>query len=723
MKLQFCLCLAAFVVTGGSGSAAPAAATEQVIAINTKRSALVLLAAKNGTLYQVSFGRAPATPAAPPRAPDRYDEVFPCYGSGYMLEPALQATHSDGNTSTELMYVSHESVTRNDNITETRIRLRDRHYPFFIVLCYRCYREEDVIEQWTEITHEESGPVTLGRFASAAPRLQASNYWVTQFYGDVLREGELVEEQLTPGLKILDSKLAVRAHLYRPPAFVLALDQSAQEESGEAIGGTLAWSGNFQFAFDLDWQRRLRVLAGINPLGAQYRLKREKTFTTPAMLWSWSDRGKGQVSRNFHRWARRYGIRDGAKPRPVLLNNWETTYFNFDERKLLSLFDGGKDLGVDLFLLDDGWFSDKDPNNVQRIGLGDWEVNRKILPHGLPFLVDEARKRGLGFGIWVEPESLHLGSRLYREHPDWILRQSHRDLQAPNQQLLLDLTRPEVREFVWGVVDRVLGETPGLAYLKWDANRTAPQPGSAYLPPEEQQHVPIDYQWALYDIMRRMAEKYPQVTTMLCSGGGGRVDYGSMKYFHSFWPSDGTDPLQRIYTQWGFSHLFPGWALSAHITSMGHRPTKFAVDVALNGALGIDRDVANLAAADRATLRQGIQVYRTRIRDLVQHGDLYRLESPSSGKRAALSYVSEDRMTAAVLIYQLGETAFGPIKLRGLDPAVRYKVREINLPEGRKSALAIDGKTLSGADLMSFGFPSPLRRALESAVIELVADK
>ncbi|MDB6092686.1 MAG: alpha-galactosidase [Verrucomicrobia bacterium] len=704
------------------GAAEATPSSGKFIAITTHRSALVFFADQTGVLYQRSFGRIPVTPGKSLPDSTRYEEALPCYGSGYLLEPALQVVHADGNTSTELRYVAHESSAESANVSVTRIHLRDRYYDFFVDLCFRTYAAEDVIEQWTEISNRESAPVTLGRFASAAPKFQASSYWVSQFYGDVLREGELVEERLAPGLKILDSKLTVRAHLNRNPSFMLSLDGPAQEETGEVIGGTLAWSGNFSFGFDVDSDARLRVLAGISPLGAERRLQPGKTFVTPAMLWSWSAAGKGQVSRNFHRWARRYGIRDGDKPRPVLLNNWETTFFDFNETKLLALFDGARDLGIDLFLLDDGWFSDKDPKNHERIGLGDWQTNPRILPHGLSFLADQAHQRGFGFGIWMEPESVHLGSKLYRDHPDWIMRQPHRELQAPNTQLLLDLTRPETRDYVWKAIDRVLGENPGITYLKWDANRVAPQPGSSFLPADEQQHLPVDYQRALYEIMQRMKEKYPNVTAMLCAGGGGRVDYAALKYFHSFWPSDSTDPLQRIYIQWGYSHLFPAWALSSHITSMGHRPMKFSIDVAFTGALGIDRDVAKMSEDDHVALKQGVRVYREHVRDLVQHGDLYRLESPYDNKRAVLSYIAEDRTRALVFLYQLRETAMGPVKLRGLDPTRLYRAHELNLPRGEKSRLAIEDRVVGGDELMTTGFASPLRRAIESAVIEFTTE-
>ncbi len=712
--------IAAFVP--GLVSAADEAPAGRVIAIATGHTALVLWAAADGRLSQLDFGPVPGDDASPRAAPDRADEYHPPYGNGYVLEPALQVVHADGNTSTELAFVRCEASAVDADVTLTRIELRDRFYPFTVTLCYRAYRDEDVIEAWTEIRHEESDAVTLLRFASSAPLIKADSYWLTQLQGDYLREADLVEERLTPGIKILDSKLGVRADQMRNPSFLLSLDGPAREETGTIIGGTLAWSGSFQFAFDLDSRNRLRALGGINPLGAAYHLASGRTFTTPAMLWTFSAAGKGGMSRNLHRWARRYGIRDGDQPRPVLLNNWEATHMDFDEQKIVSLFDGAQALGAELFLLDDGWFGNQHPRNSDHAGLGDWQVNAKKLPHGLSFLADDAKRRGLGFGIWLEPEMVNPASDLYEQHPDWIIAQPHRELNLSRNQLVLDLTRPAVQGFVRQVLDDTLGSNPGITYVKWDANRYVTQPGSSYLPAGEQQHLLVDYQWALYAAMRHMAETYPGVRAMLCAGGSGRVDYGALRYFHSFWPSDNTDPAQRVFIQWGFSHFYPASTISAHVTAMGDRPLKFALDVAMSGALGIDRDVARWSADERRQVATAVTLYKERVRDLVTRGDLYRLQSPYERPQAALSYVSPDRMHAVVFIYRLGETAFPPVKLRGLDPERRYRVHEVNLPPGRNSRLALHDRVVSGATLMADGFAAPLRRSLESAVIEVVAE-
>jgi alpha-galactosidase len=720
MRVSSCLRLSAVFVTLG---VSVLATDPQIIRVTTARSALTLLAASDGRVYQLEYGRLGRPVPSAPRTPSRDDETFPPYGNGYILEPALQVVHGDGNTSTDLAYESHQSTNPEAGVIHTTIRLKDSHYPFRVSLHFKAHHAEDVIEQWTEIAHDETAPVTLGRFASAAPVFRAGGYWLTQFHGNYMREAELAEEKLAPGLKILDSKLGVRAHQMRNPSFILALDDTAREDAGEVIGGTLAWSGSFQFSFDVDYHNRLRVLCGINPLGSAYRLPAGQSFTTPAMLWTWSGAGKGQVSRNFHRWARRAGIRDGAKPRPVLLNNWEATFMDFDEQKIVSLFDGARDLGVDLFLLDDGWFGNKHPRDNDRTGLGDWEVNAKKLPNGLTHLATEAQKRGIGFGLWIEPEMVNPRSELFEQHPDWVIRQPHRELLFGRNQLVLDLTRPAVQEFARGVIDRTFGPNPGIAYTKWDCNRFVTQPGSPWLPPDQQQHLLIDYQWALYDLMRHMAEKYPQIMAMVCAGGSGRVDYGALKYFHSFWPSDNTDPLQRIYIQWGFGHIFPANAISAHVTDMGHKPLKLALDVALSGAFGVDRDVSRWTPAEREQVAAAVRLYKERLRDLVGQGDLYRLQSPYEQPQAALSYVSADRSHAVVFAYKLRESATPAVKPQGLDPVKRYRVREINLAAGAKSRLGLNEQVIDGATLMADGFSSPLRRPLESAVIEFLEEK
>ena len=691
------------------------------IRIATAHSVLMLCVGADHRIYEVHYG-APENEVTATNVLARETELYPPFGDGFILEPALEATHTDGNTSTDLNYQRHETTTISPDVTLTRIELKDPAYPFFVTLCFEAYSNEDVIAEWSEIRNGEDGAVTLARFASAAPQFIAKEYWLTQFHGDYKREATMDEEKLGPGIKILDSNLGVRADRFCIPSFILSLNGPAQEESGEAVGGSLEWSGSFQLAFELDFKNRLRALCGINPLGEQYRLKSGETFTTPAMLWTWSDHGEGQVSRNFDNWARRYGIRDGDKPRPVLLNNWEATDMNFNEQLIVSLFDGAKEIGADTFLLDDGWFGNAHPRDNDHAGLGDWQANTNKLPHGLAYLTSEAKQRGLNFGIWIEPEMVNPESDLFEKHPDWAIQQPHREFIYGRNQLDLDLSNPKVQDFVWGVVSNTLS-TPGVSYVKWDANRFVSQPGSTYLPPDEQSELLIKYNFALYDVMSNMAKTFPDVMGMACSGGGGRVDYGSLKYFDSFWPSDNTDPRSRVFIQWGFSHFFPAEAIAAHVTRMGNRPLKFAVDVAMSGALGVDMDLRKLSPDELHQLAASIALYKKEIRDVVEQGDLYRLESPYDHPRAALDYVSADKSRAVLFVYQLTNAPATAVKPAGLDPQKEYLVSEVNLPAGASSKLADDGKTIDGATLMRDGLVPPCQNEFDSAVIELVSQK
>ena len=694
----------------------------RLITISTAHSALQLFVADDGRLYQLGYGK-PSDPSLPAKTLARENEFYPPSGDGFILEPALQATHADGNTSTELIWQQHTTTELDTNVALTRIELKDPSYPFFATLNFKTYRAEDLIQQWVEVHHQENGWVTLYRFASSGILLpKANTYWLTHFHGDWADEAQWIEEPLTSGMKVLDSKIGVRAHQYRTPSFMLSLNQPAEEESGEVFAGSLGWSGSFQLAFEVDMHNRLRGLTGINPFGSQYRLASGQTFETPMMLWSWSDRGKGQLSRNFHRWARRYGIRDGDKPRPVLLNNWEATGFNFNENRIVSLFDGAKELGTETFLLDDGWFGNRHPRNDDHAGLGDWQVNTNKLPHGLSFLANEANKRGVNFGIWLEPEMVNPKSDLFERHPEWAVAQPHRDPILGRNQRVLDLSRPEVREFTWKVIDDTLGPNRAISYVKWDCNCYITQPGSTWLKPEDQTHLLIDYQRSLYDVMGRMAAHYPQVMVMLCSGGAGRLDYGALKYFHAFWPSDNTDPARRIFIQWGFSHFFPANTFAAHVTRMGNRPLKFALDVGMSGAMGLDLDVGKLMADDRQLIARAVALYKDRLRPIVQQGDLYRLESPYQQPRATLDFVSADLSQAVLFVYQLKETDGSSVKLRGLDPARRYRVQEVNLQPGQISKLAKDGQIIDGATLMRDGLDSPCRAPLTSALIELTSE-
>ncbi len=695
---------------------------EAPIIVNTKNVALVLKVADDH-LYQAYFG--PAMNGKQDYlsiAVDRSSQAYSTSGMTNRFNAALRVTHADGNPSLNLEYVDHQSEKIANDIQLTQIKLKDPKYPFEVTLYYKAFYEENVIKTWSVIHHEEKAPVMLHEFGSANLYLNADDYWLTHFHGDRTEEMQVQTDKLTSGIKIIDSKLGTRATKYQNPGFLLSAGRPSTENTGDVLAGTLAWSGNFRLSFEIDNKGKLHIIPGINPFASDYPLGPETDFETPAFIFTYSTKGKGQASRNIDRWARRYGILDGTGPRLTLLNNWEATYFDFNEDKLIHLFDQAKEIGVDMFLLDDGWFGNKYPRNNDEAGLGDWQVNKKKLPHGIGYLVKQATARGLKFGIWIEPEMVNPKSELYENHQDWIIKLPNRPENYHRDQLVLDLTNPEVQDFVYNIIDGLMTKHPGIAYFKWDCNRIFSNEYSPYLG-KVQSKIYVDYVRGLYDVMQRVREKYPDLPMMLCSGGGGRVDYGALKYFTEFWPSDNTNPMDRIMIQWGYSYLYPAIATCAHVTESGDYSLKFKIDVAMMGKLGFDMEFDKLSNSEISFIQQAVATYN-QIKSIVWYGDVYRLINPYEGNRAALMYVAEDKDRAVVFTYSMHDILNPvtlPVRLNGLDPDKNYRVKEINLSEGKKSRCPESGKVYSGSYLMNVGIHSPIRGEAQSAVFELSA--
>ncbi|MDR0799514.1 MAG: alpha-galactosidase, partial [Dysgonamonadaceae bacterium] len=526
------------------------------IVIRTQNTCLVYQINDKNKVCQSYYGKA-LDAADCELVPVSNDEILLTFGTNYVHQPAVRAVHSDGNTSTELVFDRSEVRRLNDNQVQTDIYLKDTYFPFYVKVSFQTYEKEDIIAQWTEYSHGESGRVTLYDFASSCLSFRANDYYMTQFYGNWADEMHLRETRLPRGITTVDSKLGVRSNEYAHALFYMALDKPAEETSGRIVGGALAWPGSFALNFSIDNQDKLRIITGINSFAGQYLLEKGETLATPALLYTYSDEGKGIISRRFHRWARQYGVYHGAKPHLTLMNNWEATYFDFNSQVLTGIIDDAAQMGFDLFLLDDGWFGTKYPRNNDDAGLGDWEVNRTKLPEGLGYLVQECSKRNIQFGIWLEPEMVNPQSELYEKHPDWVITQPHRPLDLSRNQLILDLCNPKVQDYVFGIVDKTLTETPGIAYVKWDCNRFITNSGSFYLSKDKQSHLWIEYTRGLMKVLKRVREKYPDLIIMGCSGGGGRIDYGTLPYFDEFWVSDNTDALDRIYIQWGVGQFFP----------------------------------------------------------------------------------------------------------------------------------------------------------------------
>jgi len=697
------------------------------IIISTASNALVYKVDKNNKLRQCYYG---GKLAASDYASIQVSSIdaYPAFGTSYTNEAALRAVHADGNTSTELIFDSYTTERAGDGVELTTILLKDTYFPFQVKLCFKAYQKDNVIEQWSEIRHTEKKPVTLFNFASSHVTFTNPAYYLTQFFGNWAEEMKMEEVKLTRGVKVLDSKLGVRSDQFAHACFMLSLNQTAQENAGEVIGGTLAWPGSWNITFDVDPQNNLHVLSGINSYASQYKLKPNTVFKTPSFLYTYSADGTGTVTRNFHRWAKQYGIYRGDKTRTTLLNNWEATYFNFNEEILSKIIKDASDMGFELFLLDDGWFGEKYPRNDDTQGLGDWMVNKKKLPNGIGYLVSEAKKNNIKFGLWLEPEMVNPKSELYEKHPDWVIGQPNRPLDLQRNQLILDLSNPKVQEYVFSVIDKTLSENPGIAYLKWDCNRFMTNSGSYFLSAENQSHLFIDYVHGLFSVLDRVRAKYKDVSMMLCSGGGGRIDYATLPYFDEFWISDNTDALDRIFIQWGTTQFFPAMALASHVSAVPNgitgrsEPLKFRFDVAMSAKLGMDLQPKDMTPADREFSKKAIQEYYG-IRGIVQFGDLYRLLSPYTNTRTALMYVSENKKEAVVFAYLLKKTIAGnsqPLVLNGLDPLKTYTVTEVNKdPTSYSWFTPLEGKSFTGSFLMNYGLRFTMYNEYDSKIIKL----
>ncbi|MGN6419599.1 MAG: alpha-galactosidase [Pseudobacter sp.] len=703
---------------------------QTVIPITTGSNALVLEANKEKDLSVIYFGKKlvneqeyKMVSSVYRQTGDYSEQLNAAYtpaGSRNMVEPAITVVHADGNRSLDLRYVTHEQKQQADNVSLYVITLKDPVYDFEVKLHYKVYPRQDVIEQWSVIRHTEKGNVVLEKFASANLYLKAQGFWLNQYHGDWAKEMQPEETRITHGIKTIDTKLGTRTNLFLPSVFMVSLGKPATEDEGTVLYGTLAYSGNFRTDLELDFQDNLRIISGINNYASPYTLKPGEEFVTPSFIHTLSDKGKGQASRQLHDWARNYRLLDGKGTRLTLLNNWEATYFDFNESKLKELLRDTKKLGVDLFLLDDGWFANKYPRNDDKAGLGDWQENKSKLPNGVVSLVKEAAKNDVKFGIWVEPEMVNPKSELYEKHPDWVVRQPARNEHYFRNQLVLDLTNPTVQDFVFSVVDDLFKKNPGLAYIKWDCNAVIYNAHSAYLG-KNQGHFYIEYMRGLYNVLKRLREKYPTVPMMLCSGGGGRVDYEALRYFTEYWPSDNTDPLERIFMQWEYSYFYPAIASANHVTDWGKQPIKFRTDVAMMGKLGFDIVVSHLSAKDLAFCQNAIKEYNA-FKPLIYQGDQFRLADPRKGSVASVAYLNKEQSEAVIFNYMVssryGEGSVYPIRLKGLDPAAMYSLQEICLYPGTKTS--IDGsKQYSGEFLMKIGFNPELSTSRTSVVLKL----
>ena len=691
--------------------------------IATPGTELVLKAENGGTLQVMYFGNrlSDVDFANLEFAGTPNQDAYQAYGFNCASEASIGVTHMDGNMSTVLAI---ESVTQTDEPTAkvTKVRMKDTVYPFYVTVCYRAYQDVDMIETWTEIENLEKKPVTLTRYDSGFLPFRVGDVWLSHLHGTWAAEGLLVQEPLERGMTVIKNKDGTRNAHTDHAEVMFSLDGKPQENNGRVIGAALCYSGNYELRIDTRDMDYHQFYAGINPDNSPYTLASKEVFKTPELALTFSDEGLSGASRNFHRWGRKYKLAHGDTPRKILLNSWEGVYFDINEPGMDQMMADIASMGGELFVMDDGWFGEKYPRLVDNSSLGDWKVDKNKLPNGIGWLVSQAHKHGIKFGIWIEPEMTNSISELYEKHPEWVIKAPEREpvLGRGGTQLVLDLSNPEVQDFVFKVLDDIMVENPEIDYIKWDANMPISNHGSQYLPKDKQGHLYIEYHRGFAKVLDRVRAKYPDLTIQACGSGGGRANWGFLPWFDEFWVSDNTDALQRIYMQWGTSYFFPAIAMASHISAAPNHTVfrttsmKYRVDVAMSGRLGMEIQPKNMTQQEKDLCRKAIAEYKE-IRPVVQLGDLYRLVSPYDGHNmASLMYVSPEK-SHAVFYWWKTETFYDDhlprVRMAGLDPDKNYKIRELNRIDN--VPLSFEGKTFSGKFLMETGLEMPLKHIVD----------
>lgn len=656
-------------------------------------------------------------------------ESYPVFGLNTPGERAMAVAHPDGNMSLDLV-VEQVKQYVSDEAAMTEIRMKDLVYPFALKQIFKAYKGTDIISTWVEVENNGKKALTLYRFASAFLPVHRGDNWMTHFHGFWGAEHTMDEEKLTNGQKVISNKDGLANTETDNPSFMLTMDGQPQEECGNVLGGTLAWTGTYLIKMDVR-NTKFSISAGINEETAHYILDAKDTFITPEFAMTYSTAGKGGVSRAFHRWARAYKLNQGNVPHDILLNSWEGVYFNINQQSMDDMMKAFSAMGGELFVMDDGWFGNKYPRNNSTSSLGDWEVCKEKLPEGIEGLLKSARKHNIKFGLWIEPEMANTKSELFEKHPDWIMRIKNRPLSTGRgkTQVVLDLTNPEVQDFVFGVVDNLMTKYPEIAYMKWDDNSSLMDYGSSYLPKEKQSHIYIDYHKGLNKVLKRIRAKYPKLILQACAGGGGRVNYGMLPYFDEFWTSDDTDALQRIYLQWGVSNFYPAVAMASHVSAdknhqTGRRlPLKFRFDVAMSGRLGMEIQPKDMSEEDKAFAKRAIAAYKG-IRPVVQFGDLYRLVSPYANKGiSSLMYVTPGKERAVFYVYKISHflnMIVPNVRMSGLDSQKQYRITDLTAVK-EDNPCSLNGKVISGKILMDEGIAlqSLLKNEYSSLTLEL----
>lgn len=639
-------------------------------------------------------------------------QEYPGYGSTDLRSPAIELHFEDGSTATDFRYDGHNfykgkprleglpsTYIENEEEAETlEIYLRDNLKNIKVILTYNVFEDFDAITRSVKIINESEENVNILRVLSSSVDFNEDNFDFIHLSGAWARERHIVKTSLRPGMQSIESRRGASSHAQNP--FMALARKGATELNGDVYGFSLVYSGNFLAGVEVDMYSKARAQIGINPFDFKWLLEKGEEFQAPevALVYSYNGlTGMSHIYNNlYEKRLCRGKYRD--KVRPILINNWEATYFDFNESNIKEIAKEAGNLGIELFVLDDGWFGTRDDDTTS---LGDWFVNEEKIKGGLGKLSKEINEMGLKFGLWFEPEMISPKSELYKKHPDWCIHIPGRNKSTARDQLILDLSRKEVCNYIIEAVSSVL-ENASISYVKWDMNRNMSEIGSLGLPPERQRETAHRYMLGLYRVLEEITTKFPEILFESCSGGGGRFDPGMLYYMPQVWTSDDTDAIERLKIQFGTSLVYPSAAMGCHVSAVPNHqvdritPINTRGIVAMAGNFGYELDITKLTQEESETIKDQVKLYKE-IRETVQFGDTFRLLSPFESNEVAWMNISKDKceiIVSYVKQYAEANKWNKPLKLVGLEEEAQYK---------------IDGEdmTLCGDQLMNIGLMIP----------------
>lgn len=644
---------------------------------------------------------------------DTLPQEYPGYGNTDFRTPAYQIQLENGSTISDLRYKKHfifKGKPKLNGLPATYIEneseavtldviLEDHLIGLSVILTYTVFDSFNVITRSVRFENHGIQPIKILRALSVNVDFRDDQFDFLTLYGSHINERNIARRPIVPGNQMIESMRGASSHQQNP--FFALLRKDANEVYGEVFGFNLVYSGNFLAQVEVDQFHTARASIGINPFDFSWLLEQEELFQTPEVVMVYSNKGLGDMSRTFHEIYRTRLCRGMYRDliRPILINNWEATYMKFTDDKIIEIAKAGKEAGIELFVLDDGWFGKR---NNDKSSLGDWVVDTHKLPHGLADLATKIRNLGMEFGLWFEPEMVSVDSNLYRSHPDWCIHVPNRSRSEGRNQLILDLSRKEVCDYIIEAVSTVLASAP-ISYVKWDMNRHMTEVGSAALPPARQRETAHRYMLGLYRVLEEITDGFPEILFESCSGGGGRFDPGMLYYMPQTWTSDNTDAVSRLKIQYGTSLVYPPITMGSHVSAVPnhqvHRVTSLAMrgNVAMSGNFGYELDLTKLSIEERKEVQKQVCFYKE-IRHIIQFGKFYRLLSPFAGNETAWLFVSDDRTEAVVGYYKVlaqPNAPFISLRFKGLNSEYLYQHIET-------------GRVYGGDELMFAGIAIPM---------------